>query len=259
MARRLSVPLLFALIGLGVVALIGLRQAEGGERRTVSVELPPVRPGGPLGVAELGVDGEDVTARIAAWGFAPGTRHQVTLGDGACPPGAPPRRPTELGELVADAHGVAFGRLRAPARDGAGTALDPERVITVYGGPRGTPRNSRVACAPVGDGRRIAPADVAGAGPGEATRADVSSFVQVVGGRTIGPAPVVRARRGDSVGLGLRADLPDVLALEGYGLSHQVGPGTIARFTFRADRAGSFALRGRLDGGPVLLHLRVSR
>jgi len=81
--------------------------------------------------------------------------------------------------------------------------------------------------------------------------------VQVVRGRAQGEPPTLRARRGQTVTLALRADLPDGIALEGLGLAVQVGPGTIARLTFTATRTGTSALRGRVAGGPVLARLQV--
>ncbi|MDP9384804.1 MAG: hypothetical protein M3P50_06170, partial [Actinomycetota bacterium] len=63
-----------------------------------------------------------------------------------------------------------------------------------------------------------------------------------------GGVQLIRARRGQRVALALRADEPDELRLDGYGLTVQVGPGTIARLSFVARRAGSFDLRGATSG-----------
>jgi hypothetical protein len=52
----------------------------------------------------------------------------------------------------------------------------------------------------------------------------------------------------------VRSDRPDELALRGAGLTMQVGPGTIVRFSVRPRRPGRLELVGPSTGGrPVLL------
>jgi hypothetical protein len=44
---------------------------------------------------------------------------------------------------------------------------------------------------------------------------------------------------------------PDEVAIVGLGLTQQVGPETIARFSFQATRPGRFELRARTATRPV--------
>lgn len=63
-----------------------------------------------------------------------------------------------------------------------------------------------------------------------------------------------RARVGQRVAVAVRSDRPDELALRGAGLTIQVGPGTIARFSVRPRRPGRLTLTGpSTRGRPVLV------
>lgn len=59
---------------------------------------------------------------------------------------------------------------------------------------------------------------------------------------------VVRARVGDDVELSVTARGPDSATLAGFGLTAAASPGAPARFSFRADRAGTFAVVLTLSG-----------
>ncbi|CAA9469087.1 MAG: hypothetical protein AVDCRST_MAG13-319, partial [uncultured Solirubrobacteraceae bacterium] len=69
----------------------------------------------------------------------------------------------------------------------------------------------------------------------------------------------LRARPGERVALAIRSDRPDELALRGAGLTVQVGPGTIARFSVRPRRPGRLTLEGPSTGGRAVLVVEVGR
>jgi len=213
----------------------------------VGLELVPFQPGGPAGTAFLAGSAGRLTGTVTVWGLAPGTRHFAALRGPGRRCDAQVTQPLPL--LVADENGVAFARLDLPA-----PPLD-EVVLTVHSGAGR--RSSAVACGSAPGGPRLSAAQLTQLGGREtgAPGTDVSALLQLEDGRPVGrpggaPLPI-RARRGDRVALALRADQPDELRLEGYDLTVQVGPGTIARLAFRADRAGTFAIAGRSTGGPA--------
>lgn len=213
-------------------------------------ELLPVNPGGPVGVARLEQEDDRVRGRMVVWGLGPGSRHLAHLsGPGAaCEPerNQTSRRALVLPELVAGPNGVAFARVDARVRE---DVVEPGFYLMVYSGPAGVRGNARVACGDLFGGGRLDPAALASVGPGAGARSEVSTIVQLRDGRPIGGAQRIEARSGDRVALALRSDLPDEVEIGGLGLSQQVGPETIARFSFVADRPGRFPLRARTGGG----------
>ncbi|MDQ3769627.1 MAG: hypothetical protein M3370_09170 [Actinomycetota bacterium] len=99
--------------------------------RPAAVELRPVEPGGPVGLASVGrVEGRTV-GPLAVWGLEPGSRHRVEVSLTCGERGLP-----AVDELVAGPNGVAFARMRAPVISGATVAVT---VLSADG-------NRRVAC-----------------------------------------------------------------------------------------------------------------
>lgn len=244
-----AVRIVQGLIVCGAMALllgvIVLREDETRVQR-LGLELVPFQPGGPAGTAFLERRGDRLVGTIAVWGLQPGTRHFVALrGPG---PRCPAQITAALPPLASDENGVAFGRVNGslPA-DAFGDGL----ALTVHA--RADGGSPAVACGAAPSGRKLTPADLTQLGGREtgAPGARVSALVQLQEGRPVGRRGplVIRARRGERVALALRADAPDELRVEGYGLAVQVGPGTIARLAFRADRIGRFAIAGRTTGG----------
>lgn len=252
-----------ALILCGAMALLLTVLVLGGEERAqrAGAELVPFQPGGPAGVLFLERRGDRLIGTRAVWGLAPGTRHHNALRGpgGRCAAQITQRLPL----LVADENGVAFGRIDAPVPRGA---FAEGLALTVHAGPE--PDSSAVACGTLTaqgtGGRRLTAAQLTQLGGRDtgAPGTDVSALVQLRRGRPIGAAngaPLeIRARRGDRVALALRADEPDELRIEGYGLAVQVGPGTTARLAFRADRTGTFAIAGRTTGARPAARLTVA-
>lgn len=78
-----------------------------------------------------------------------------------------------------------------------------------------------------------------------ATGADVTAAVRGVLPRD----RVVRARVGDDVELTVTARGPDSVTIGGLGLTDAAIPGAPAQFSFRADRAGTFAVALTISGG----------
>ncbi|MBA3420876.1 MAG: hypothetical protein H0U12_03120, partial [Thermoleophilaceae bacterium] len=218
-------------------------------REQVDFELLPVNPGGPIGVAHLEQDGDRLRGRLVVWGLGPGSRHLAHLSgpSAACRPQVRQvrRRALVLPELVADPNGVAFARLDVRVSE---DVVEPGYYLMVYSGPRSAAGNARVACGDLVGGGPIAPAALATAGPGAGARTQTSTIVQLRDGRPIGGPQQIAARPGDRVALAVRSDLPDEIRLGGLGLTQQVGPGTIARFSLVAPRPGRYPLRARTGG-----------
>ena len=255
--RRLAA--LTVLLGAGAGAAIALAAVSSRADRA-DFELIPINPGGPVGLAHLEQDGKRLRGRIAVWGLGPGSRHLAHLsGPGAsCRPEARQvrRRAVVLPELVADPNGVAFARVSATAPE---DVVRPGYYLMVYSGPRSVRGNARVACGDVFGGGRIAPAALASVGPGAGLRAQVSTLIQLRNGRPIGGPQQIVARAGDRVAIGVRSGLPDELEVGGLGLTHQVGPGTIARFSLVAPPPGRYPLRARTGGSEPVATLFVRR
>lgn len=115
------------------LALGGLVKSDA--VRPAAVELHPVEPGGPAGLASVGrVDGETV-GPLAVWGLEPGGRYRVEVSLRCGEPGLP-----AIDDLVAGPDGVAFARMRAPVISGGTVAVT---VFSTDDGSDGTPR---VAC-----------------------------------------------------------------------------------------------------------------
>ncbi|HEV2819051.1 MAG TPA: hypothetical protein VGW11_00950 [Solirubrobacteraceae bacterium] len=211
--------------------------------RPAAVELRPMEPGGPAGLASIGrVDGETV-GPLAVWGLEPGSRHRVEVGVACGEEGLP-----AVDELVAGPNGVAFGRMRAPVISGGTVA------VTVFSAAGEADGNPRVACGqgPLEAGgvppEPLSPAELALVGPGEAARADVSVLVQLEGGEPVGGVQEIRAAPGDVVAFGVRSDVPDQVALDGLGVTVQAGPGVISRFSVRVQEAGRYPIRAASAG-----------
>jgi hypothetical protein len=243
-----AVRILQALIVCGAMALLlgllVLREDDVPPQR-VGFELVPFQPGGPAGTAFLERRGDRLVGTLTVWGLQPGTRHFVALrGPG---PRCPAQITSALAPLASDENGVAFGRVDEPIpADAFGDGL----ALTVHA--RVDAGSAAVACGAAPGGRRLSQADLTQLGGRETGEpgTQVSALLQLRDGRPVGRrGPLeIRARRGEQVALALRADAPDELQVEGYGLAVQVGPGTIARLAFRADRPGRFAIAGRTTG-----------
>lgn len=251
--RSRPIRLLQAFIVAAATAFLLAVVIAGGDAQApvqrAGFELIPYQPGGPAGVVFLERSGGRLTGTQVVWGLEPGSRHYTALrGPGARCGGPLAQVVRALPPLVADENGVAFGRIDEPApsqesAEGLG--------MTVHAGA--DPRSSAVACGTQEGGGRLTAAQLSALGGREtgAPGAGVSALVQLRRGRPIrDPRSVqlIRARRGQRVALALRADEPDELRLDGYGLTVQVGPGTIARLSFVARRAGAFDLRGATSG-----------
>ena len=244
MSRRGAILVACALgLLLAGLALGGLISSDA--VRPAAVELHPVQPGGPVGLASVGrVDGETV-GPLAVWGLEPGSRHRVEVGVACGEQGLP-----ALDELVAGPNGVAFGRMRAPVISGGTVA------VTVFSAAREANGNPRVACGqgPLVSGgvppEPLSPAELALVGPGESARADVSALLQLECGEPVGGVQEIRARPGDVVALGVRSDVPDQVALDGLGVTVQAGPGLTSRFSVRVPEPGRYPIRA-LSAGDV--------
>lgn len=251
---RLLAPL-FALVPVTVTVV--LLFAATGRDEAVDFELLPVNPGGPVGLAHLERDGDRVRGRIAVWGLGPGSRHRAEVKAGACRPEGEQTATTVLAlpALVADPNGVAFARVSARARD---NAVEPGRYLMVYSGPGPARANARVSCGDLFGAAELEPSALASVGPGAGARSEASTILQLRDGRPIGGPQRIEVRTGDRVALAVRSDLPDEVEVGGgLGLSQQVGPGTIARFSFLAPQPGQYDLRARTAGERPVAVLRV--
>lgn len=237
MSRRGAILVVCALgFLLAGLALGGLVNSDA--VRPAALELRPVKPGGPAGLASVGrVEGETV-GPLAVWGLEPGSRHRVEVAVACAEQGLP-----AVDELVAGPNGVAFGRIRAPVISGGTVA------VTVFSAADEAAGNPRVACGqgPLEAGgvppQPLSPAELALVGPGDAARADVSALVQLEGGEPVGGVREIRAAPDDVVALGVRSDVPDQVALDGLGVTVQAGPGVISRFSVRVQEPGRYPIR----------------
>jgi hypothetical protein len=259
-SRGPLLALIFALVPVVVFAVLLFATTRDPAR--ADFELLPLNPGGPVGVAQLQQEDDRLEGRIVVWGLGPGSRHLVHLrGPGAaCRPEGAQRAPRALAlpELVADPNGVAFARVRARAED---DVVEPGHLLMVFAGPGAARANTRVACGDLFDGGAIGAAALASVGPGAGARAEVSTIIQLRGGRPIGGPQRIAARAGERVALAIRSDLPDEVTIAGLGLTNQVGPETIARFSFVPARPGRFELRARIapDEPVAILDVRTAR
>jgi len=212
--------------------------------RPAALELRPVEPGGPAGLASVGrVEGETV-GPLAVWGLEPGSRHRVEVAIACGEEGLP-----AVDNLVAGPNGVAFGRMRAPVISGGTVAVT---VFSTAG--EEADGNPRVACGqgPLEAGgvppQPLSPAELALVGPGEAASADVSGLIQLKRGEPVGGVREIRAAPDDVVALGVRSDVPDQVALDGLGVTVQAGPGVISRFSVRVTEPGRYPIRAGSAG-----------
>ncbi len=60
-----------------------------------------------------------------------------------------------------------------------------------------------------------------------------------------GPAEI-RAKNGDTVVIVVSSDAPDDIHLHGYDIEKKVGPGTPARFRFKANLEGEFEIESHV-------------
>jgi hypothetical protein len=86
--------------------------------------------------------------------------------------------------------------------------------------------------------------------------------VRIRGGEVVGGAKTVEVARGDAVRLVVAADAPDEIHVHGYDITKNAGPGTPARFVFRADLEGVFEVESHVaeDAGrnPLVARLVVN-
>lgn len=250
--RARLLALIFAPVPLIVAAALFLATRGSGP---TDFELQPLNPGGPVGLAHLEQDGDRVRGRVAVWGLGPGSRHRVELRAGACPGGERAASAVvTLPQLVADPNGVAFARVSARAEE---NVLEAGRYLMVYSGPGDPAANARVSCGDLFGGGELEPEALGGVGPGAAARSEASTILQLRDGRPIGGPQQIEARAGDRVALAIRSDLPDEVEIGGLGLSQQVGPGTIARFSLVVPRPGRFEVRALTGGERPIAVLRV--
>ncbi len=229
--------------------------------RTAGFELTPFEPGGPLGVAYAEQDGTRVRGWISVWGLQPGTGHAIHLGPtGRNCAGERPRPVLRLPAARADENGVAFARFATDAEPGQ-DVVAPGWALTIHTDPG--VRSARAACGAAAPGERLTDAALTGAGPASAARAGAGAgaagLVQLRGGRPTGGVRTLRVRVGEPVALAIRSDRPDELTLRGAGLTIQVGPGTIARFSVRPRRPGRLTLLGPSTGRRPVLVVDVGR
>ncbi len=229
---------LLAVLALAAAAAVLLTRDDDAPR-PATIELRPVEPGGPAGVAALTADDGRRRGPLVAYGFTPGSRHRVEASPRCGAAGRP------VAELVADPNGAALARLDLP--DAADT-----RALTIRSGPQA--ESSRVACGGPGT-PPLRPRDVALTGPGAGARAQTSALLRLRDGRPVPAVGPLRARAGDTVALAVRADRPDEVAIVGLGLVQQVGPGAIARFAVRVRRPGRYPVRSRLGGEVAVLEV----
>ena len=85
--------------------------------------------------------------------------------------------------------------------------------------------------------------------------------VQLRGGEVVGGAPDITVTTGDVVRIVVSSDAPDDIHLHGYDVEKEAGPGTPARFRFKADLEGSFEMESHVaeDAGrdPLVARLVV--
>jgi hypothetical protein len=236
---------------------LGERSAPQPAVRTAAFELTPFEPGGPVGVAYAEQDGARVRGWIAVWGLRPASGHAVHFGPtGRNCAAERPQPVLRLPALRADENGVAWARFATQADPGQDVA-GPAWALTVHTGER--VRSARAACGGAAPGERLREAALTGAGPSSAAQADVAGLVALRGGRPTAGVRTLRVRVGQRVALAIRSDRRDELALRGAGLTIQVGPGTIARFSIRPRRPGRLVLAGRSTGGRAALVVEVVR
>ncbi|MET0762861.1 MAG: hypothetical protein ABWZ63_11100 [Thermoleophilaceae bacterium] len=86
--------------------------------------------------------------------------------------------------------------------------------------------------------------------------------VRIKGGQVVGGPKTVEVARGDAVRLVVAADAPDEIHVHGYDITKNAGPGTPARFVFRADLEGVFEVESHVaeDAGrnPLVARLVVN-
>ncbi len=233
------------------------RTAEPAGVRTAAFELTPFEPGGPVGVAYAEQRGGRVRGWASVWGLQPGTGHAIHLGPtGRNCVAERPRPVLRLPPMRADENGVAFARFATEAEPGQ-DVVAPRWALTVH--TADGVNSARAACGAAAPGERLTEAALTGAGPASGARARVSGLVQLRRGRPVGGVRTLRARAGERVALAIRSDRPDELALRGAGLTVQVGPGTIARFSVRPRRPGRLTLAGPSTGGRAVLVVEVGR
>jgi len=224
----------------------------GGEVRTAGFELVPFEDGGPPAVAYLEQDGDRVRGWVVAWGLRPGSPHAAHLGPtGADCARRPPDPRVRLPVLRADENGVAFRRFTVSAEE---DVAGPRWALTVHTADE---QSARAACGAADPGRRLSEAALTAAGPSSAARADVAGLVQLRGGRPVGGVRTLRVRVGERVAIAVRSDRRDELALRGLGLTFQVGPGQVARFSVRPRRSVDATLAGPSTDGRLVLRLEV--
>ncbi len=257
MRRPLAAGVAAALVAGGAGWALRERTAEAPDVRTAAFELTPFEPGGPLGVAYAEQDGTRVRGWVSVWGLQPGTGHALHLGPTGLNCAAERPRPVlRLPVARADENGVAFARFATEAEPGQ-DVVGRGWALTVHTGDR--VRSARAACGAAAPGERLTDAALTGAGPSSAARAGAAGLVQLRGGRPVGGVRTLRARVGERVAIAIRSDRPDELALRGAGVTMQVGPGTIARFSVRPRRPGRLQLMGPSTGRRPVLVVDVGR
>ena len=78
----------------------------------------------------------------------------------------------------------------------------------------------------------------------------------------VGGAKDIEVQRGDTVRIVVTEDAEDEIHLHGYDIEREVGPGSPARFRFKADAEGAFEMESHKaeDAGrdPLVARLIVS-
>jgi hypothetical protein len=75
--------------------------------------------------------------------------------------------------------------------------------------------------------------------------------IRVKGGEPVGGVEKIELEKGDRAMIDVNADAADHAHLHGYDIEKDVGPGTTAKFRFKADIEGVFELELHDSGGQI--------
>jgi FtsP/CotA-like multicopper oxidase with cupredoxin domain len=85
--------------------------------------------------------------------------------------------------------------------------------------------------------------------------------IRIQGGAVVGGAKDIEVTRGDTVRIVVTADAADEIHLHGYDITRNAGPGSPARFRFKANAEGAFEIESHVaaDAGmdPLVARLVV--
>jgi hypothetical protein len=81
--------------------------------------------------------------------------------------------------------------------------------------------------------------------------------IEVKGGEPVGGVEDVQAKKGDTVRLAVRADVPDHVHLHGYDVMRDIAPGKPAKLNFKANIEGVFEVELE-DSGVTIAEITVN-